>query len=93
MISEGSRFPYLWTTRNGTALLQVATGGRIYHTSEGDLNLFQSGFFISRDGLRTWQPWHQPAVDQTAPWLEGCEIQLPDGTILMFEYMVRESCT
>lgn len=88
VIQTGAEFPYLWLRRDGTALLEVSKGSRTYHGSPTfEYSQQDPLFLVSRDGLKTWEPWSEAAKIPLLPWFEGAEVELRDGSVLMFEYI------
>ena len=91
LIHPDAVFPYLWTLRDGTALLQVATGSRTYRRApDFEYKQQNPAYLVSRDGLKTWQPWEAAAGVKELPWLEGAVLQLNDSSVLMFEYIANK---
>ena len=88
VIRSGANFPYLWMLRDGAALLEVANGQRLDRRPGGFEYTFQDPLFlISRDGLKTWQPWSEAEKVTEPPLFSGCVVELRDGSVLMFEYI------
>ena len=87
VIRDGAMFPFLWVLKDGSALLEVSKGNRLYKRPGGFQYQQQDPLFlVSRDGLKTWQPWTESSHVKELPWFEGVVVQLRDGSVLMFEY-------
>src|SRR5262245_40901425 len=84
---EGGTFPYMFCSREGILMLEVAMPG------PGDPALKTSGVngptrnLRSEDRGKTWHEW-TPAKNQgIGPAFEGSAVQVKDGTILIFNYI------
>ncbi len=87
VIQTGAMFPYLWLLRDGSALLEVSKGNRLLRRPGFEYQQQDPLFLVSRDGLKTWQPWTEAGSVAELPWFEGSALQLRDGSVLMFEYI------
>lgn len=87
VIQTGAMFPYLWLLRDGSALLEVSKGNRLLRRPGFEYQQQDPLFLVSRDGLKTWQPWAEAGSVAELPWFEGSALQLRDGSVLMFEYI------
>ena len=91
LIRSGALFPFMWFLRDGSALLEVSKGSRTYRRPGGFQYQQQDpAFLVSRDGLKSWQPWSEADHVTELPWFEGAVVQLRDGSVLMFEYIAHK---
>jgi hypothetical protein len=91
VIRQGAMFPFSWVLKDGSALLEVSKGNRLYKRPGGFQYEQQDPLFlVSRDGLKTWQPWTESSHVKELPWFEGVVVQLRDGSVLMFEYIAHK---
>ncbi len=91
LIRSSALFPYLWLLKDGSALLEVSKGSRIYKRPGGfEYRQQDPAFLVSRDHLKSWQPWSEAEHLTEQPWFEGAVLQLRDGSVLMFEYIAHK---